>query len=187
IIMVGEIRDEETANMAIHSSMTGHLVLSTLHTNDAPGAIPRFIDMGIEPFLLASTLKLAIAQRLVRRLCNDCKQTQEVDKAAEKLIEKQMTELGVATDEIDKWKKITLHKPVGCARCGNSGYKGRVGIYEMIQVDDKVRELIVDNVPGHELRKAMIEQGFLPMFINGLRLINDGMTTLEEVMRVAQE
>lgn len=187
IIMVGEIRDEETANMAIHSSMTGHLVLSTLHTNDAPGAIPRFIDMGVEPFLLASTLNLSIAQRLVRKLCNDCKKESKLDVPSEKLIVQQLTELGIAKAEIAKWQKITTYKPIGCARCSNSGFKGRVGIYEVLEVTDQVRTMIVDKVAGHEIAKEMINQGHLPMFINGLSLVSQGITTLEEVIRVAKE
>ncbi|MBL8014784.1 MAG: type II/IV secretion system protein [Candidatus Doudnabacteria bacterium] len=187
IIMVGEIRDEETANMAIHSSMTGHLVLSTLHTNDAPGAIPRFIDMGIEPFLLASTLQLVIAQRLVRKLCNDCKQKIKIDSISKKLIERQLEEIALPAEEKEKLASVSLHQPVGCARCGNSGYKGRIGIYEVFEITDKVRGLIIDRVPVHELAAEMIRQEHMPMFINGIRLVDDGVTTLEEVMRVAQE
>ncbi len=187
IIMVGEIRDEETASMAIHSSMTGHLVLSTLHTNDAPGAIPRFVDMGIEPFLLASTLKLVIAQRLVRKLCNDCKQPTELNAASKKIIEQQLGEAGLKSETIKKWTSIPTYKPVGCARCGNTGYKGRVGIYEVFEVNDKVRELIVDKSAENHLRAEMIAQGHMPMFINGLSLVAQSITTLEEVMRVAKE
>lgn len=187
IIMVGEIRDEETANMAIHSSMTGHLVLSTLHTNDAPGAIPRFVDMGIEPFLLASTLQLVIAQRLVRKLCNDCKHESKLDSVSEKLIAKQLDGMALPKDVATKFKTIRTFDPVGCPRCGNSGYKGRIGVYEVFEITDTVREMIIDRKPGHELGKEMLSQGHMPMFINGLKLINDGVTTLAEVMRVAQE
>lgn len=187
IIMVGEIRDEETANMAIHSSMTGHLVLSTLHTNDAPGAIPRFIDMGIEPFLLASTLQLVIAQRLVRKLCNDCKKEAELNNAERKLIEQQLSQIDLSKAEQEKWLTVKPHEPVGCARCGNTGYKGRIGVYEVFEISDEVREKIIDKTPEHELRKMMMAQGHMPMFINGMKLIQEGVTTLEEVMRVAQE
>lgn len=187
IIMVGEIRDEETANMAIHSSMTGHLVLSTLHTNDAPGAIPRFIDMGIEPFLLASTLNLSIAQRLVRKLCNDCKKESKLDLPSEKLIGQQLTELGIAKAEISKWQKISTYKPTGCPRCSNSGFKGRVGIYEVLEITDQVRTMIVDKAAGHDIAKEMINQGHMPMFMNGLALVSQGVTTIEEVIRVAKE
>jgi len=187
IIMVGEIRDEETAGMAIHSSMTGHLVLSTLHTNDAPGAIPRFVDMGAEPFLLASTLNLVIAQRLVRRLCNECKRKIKLDGAAKKLIEQQLTSMHISKEDMAKWMEIDSYEHVGCAQCSNSGYKGRVGIYEVFEITDRAKELIVVNSTALELQKEMISQGHNPMFINGLQLVKDGVTTLPEIMRVAQE
>jgi len=187
IIMVGEIRDEETAGMAIHSSMTGHLVLSTLHTNDAPGAIPRFVDMGAEPFLLASTLNLVIAQRLVRRLCNECKRKIKLDGAARKLIEQQLTSMHLSKEDMAKWMEIDNYEHVGCAQCSNSGYKGRVGIYEVFEITDRAKELIVVNSTALELQKEMISQGHNPMFINGLQLVKDGITTLPEIMRVAQE
>jgi type IV pilus assembly protein PilB len=187
IIMVGEIRDEETANMAIHSAMTGHLVLSTLHTNDAPGAIPRFIDMGAEPFLLASTLNLAIAQRLVRKLCNDCKKQVTLDSVGKKLIDQQLADLELSKDAAAEWYKIRPYEAVGCSKCGGSGYKGRIGIFEAFEITDKVRELIVVHSTARQLRAAMMAQGHMPMFLNGLALVKDGITTLVEIIRVAQE
>jgi type IV pilus assembly protein PilB len=187
IIMVGEIRDEETANMAIHSAMTGHLVLSTLHTNDAPGAIPRFLDMGSEPFLLASTLKLAIAQRLVRRLSPESRVEVKMGKAEAKAIGEQLKELGFGKEVIDEWTSIPLFKVDPSIGRLNSGFKGRVGIFEMLEVTDTVREMILEKTPGHELRAEMIRQGHMPMFLFGLELVKQGITTFEEIMRVAQE
>lgn len=186
IIMVGEIRDEETANMAIHSSMTGHLVLSTLHTNDAPGAIPRFLDMGIEPFLLASTLQLVIAQRLVRKLVPETREEVKMDAESKKVIIEQLTEAGLSKAEIEPWTKISLFEPRP-APDSQTGYKGRVAIFEVLKVTDPVRKLIIDKAPGHKIREAMKIEGNMPMFTNGLELVKNGITTLTEVMRVAKE
>ncbi len=187
IIMVGEIRDEETADMALHSSMTGHLVLSTLHTNDAPGAIPRFIDMGSEPFLLASTLNLIIAQRLVRKLCQDCKKKIPMNKERKDIIKQQLEELGIAQEVSSKWTSIDLFEPQGCSKCGNEGYKGRIGIFEVLKVTDEVKGMIIKKVPNHELRAEMIRQGHMPMFLNGLDKVSKGGTSLAEIIRVAKE
>lgn len=184
VIMVGEIRDEETAEMAIHSSMTGHLVLSTLHTNDAVGAIPRFIDMGVEPFLLASTLKLVIAQRLVRRL-KDNKEAKPMTEAEHTTIINQMQKLGLNPDDFPDLQRFDLYHAVPSST--DDGYKGRMAILETLEVDEKMKELIVKKANMTELRNAMITQGHQPMFIFGLKQAKAGMTTLEEVMRVAQE
>lgn len=187
IIMVGEIRDGETAGMAINAALTGHLVLSTLHTNDAPSTIPRFVDMGAEPFLLASTLNLAIAQRLVRKLCNNCKYEEKLDASTAKIIQRQFAELELPAELLKKYEKIKIHKAAGCVECGNSGYKGRSGLFEMVKMTDALRQLIIDKAAVHVLRREMIAQGHLPMFIKGLEMIDQGITSLEEVIRVASE
>jgi type IV pilus assembly protein PilB len=143
--------------------------------------------MGAEPFLLASTLNLVIAQRLVRRLCNECKRKIKLDGAAKKLIEQQLTSMHISKEDMAKWMEIDSYEHVGCAQCSNSGYKGRVGIYEVFEITDRAKELIVVNSTALELQKEMISQGHNPMFINGLQLVKDGVTTLPEIMRVAQE
>ncbi len=186
IIMVGEIRDEETANMAIHSSMTGHLVLSTLHTNDAPGAVPRFLDMGVEPFLLASTLQLVIAQRLVRKLIPETREKVKMDPASKQIILDQLTDAGMSKEEIEPWLKIPLYNPQPAPE-SPTGYKGRVAIFEVLKVTDEVRQLILQKAPGHEIRKVMKSEGSMPMFANGLEQVKNGVTTLTEIMRVAKE
>jgi type IV pilus assembly protein PilB len=184
IIMVGEIRDEETAEMAIHSSMTGHLVLSTLHTNDAPGSIPRFTDMGTEPFLLAATLRLVIAQRLVRRL-NDNKEMKDMSELETRIVKLQFEKLGLPYDQFPDLHSFPIPKPVPTST--DDGYKGRIAILEVLEVDEAVKGLIVDHKNTGEIRKEMIKQGHMPMFIYGLYLVKKGVTTLEEVLRVAQE
>ncbi len=156
VIMVGEIRDEETAEMAIHSSMTGHLVLSTLHTNDAVGAIPRFIDMGVEPFLLASTLRLVIAQRLVRRL-KDNKELKPMTEAEHMTIINQMKKLGLNPDDFPDLMQFDLYHPVPSST--DDGYKGRLAILETLEVDEEMKNLIVKKANMTELRNAMIKQG----------------------------
>lgn len=186
IIMVGEIRDEETATMAVQAALTGHLVLSTLHTNDAPSAIPRFLDMNIESFLLASTVNLMIAQRLVRKLDPDSRKKVKMDSASKKFIQQQLEELYIPKDQQKKWLEIDLYQAAPSAK-SSSGYKGRVGIFEMFEMTDRVKEMVIDKSAVHELRKEMIAQGHMPMFVNGLQMVHEGITTLEEVIRVAQE
>jgi general secretion pathway protein E len=171
VVMVGEIRDRETAEIAVQASLTGHLVLSTVHTNDAPGAITRMRDMKVEPFLLASTLRAVIAQRLVRRLCAECRRPEPAG-AASRL-------LGLAADAI-------IYEPVGCAACGNTGFKGRVGVFEMIRVDDEIRRLI--NEGGDELaigRHAFARAEGLSAAVR--QLVADGVTTPEEAVRVTRQ
>ncbi len=171
VVMIGEIRDRETAEIAVQASLTGHLVLSTVHTNDAPGAITRMRDMKVEPFLLASTLRAVIAQRLVRRLCSECRRPEPAG-AASRL-------LGLPADAI-------IYEPVGCAACGNTGFKGRVGVFEMIRVDDEIRRLINDG--GDELaigRHAFARAEGLSAAVR--QLVADGVTTPEEAVRVARQ
>src|SRR5215813_9705869 len=173
IILVGEIRDFETAEIAIKAALTGHLVLSTLHTNDAPSTISRLMNMGIEPFLVATSVNLIQAQRLIRRVCKDCK----VDHATppEALIE-----VGFTAQEA---KTLKTYKGKGCSTCNNTGYKGRIGLYEVMEVTDDIRELILIGASALELRKKAIDDGMITLRESGLHKIRAGLTTLEEVVR----
>ena len=183
VIMVGEIRDVETAEIAIQASLTGHLVFSTVHTNDAPGSITRLVDMGVEPFLVASSLCAAMAQRLVRVVCKECRLPHNV--TADELRNAQIHE-----DRIDDFLMGTYYsaKPGGCQICNGTGYKGRSGIYEIMLVDDAVRALILKNADSNTIkREAVRTQGMLLLREDGVRKASRGITTLEEVMRVTEE
>src|SRR6476619_7253733 len=173
IILVGEIRDFETAEIAIKAAMTGHLVLSTLHTNDAPSTISRLMNMGIEPFLVATSVNLIQAQRLIRRICKDCKR--EVPMPQEALME-----VGFSAEDA---KALKTYKGKGCATCNNTGYKGRIGLYEVMEVNDDIRELILIGASSLELRKKAIEDGMITLRESGLHKVRTGLTTLEEVVR----
>jgi type IV pilus assembly protein PilB len=173
IILVGEIRDFETAEVAIKAAMTGHLVLSTLHTNDAPSSISRLMNMGIEPFLVATSVHLIVAQRLVRRICSFCKEPLEVPPAA-------LVQTGFAEHES---RTLKLFRGRGCERCSNTGYKGRVGLYEVLEVDDELREMILSGASSFELRQKAITNGMMTLRMSGLQKIRDGMTSIEEVVR----
>jgi type IV pilus assembly protein PilB len=173
IILVGEIRDFETAEIAVKAALTGHLVLSTLHTNDAPSTINRLMNMGIEPFLVASSVHLICAQRLVRRVCSICKEPQPMPPAA-------LVQAGFNSDDANS---VTPMKGKGCDRCNNTGYKGRVGLYEVMEVSEELRELILVGASGLELRRKAIDEGMITLRMSGLRKVKDGMTTLEEVVR----
>jgi len=173
IILVGEIRDFETAEIAIKAALTGHLVLSTLHTNGAPETISRLMNMGIEPFLVATSVHLIVAQRLVRRVCGECKD--KVDLPVQALIE-----AGFTPDEA---KQVNVFKGRGCTTCNNSGYKGRAGLYEVMEIDDDIRELILVGASATELKKKAIEHGMITLRRSGLIKAAAGVTTLEEVAR----
>ncbi|MBI2677911.1 MAG: type IV-A pilus assembly ATPase PilB [Candidatus Koribacter versatilis] len=173
IILVGEIRDFETAEIAIKAALTGHLVLSTLHTNGAPETISRLMNMGIEPFLVATSVHLIVAQRLVRRICVDCKEEVALPPQA-------MIENGFTPEES---KTVKVYKGKGCATCGNSGYKGRCGLYEVMEIDDELRELILVGASAVELKKKAIERGMITLRRSGLIKAMSGQTTLEEVAR----
>jgi len=173
IILVGEIRDFETAEVAIKAAMTGHLVLSTLHTNDAPSSINRLMNMGVEPFLVATSVHLVVAQRLVRRICSFCKEPYDAPPAA-------LTNVGFSEQEA---RSLQMFRGRGCDRCGNTGYKGRVGLYEVMDVGDEVRELILSGASAIELRQKAVEQGMITLRGSGLQKIREGMTTVEEVLR----
>jgi type IV pilus assembly protein PilB len=173
IILVGEIRDFETAEIAIKAALTGHLVLSTLHTNDAPSTISRLMNMGIEPFLVATSVNLIQAQRLIRRICKDCKT--ENPMPAEALIE-----VGFKADEA---KQLKTYKGRGCQTCNNTGFKGRVGLYETMEVTDEIRELILIGASALELRKKAIDEGMITLRESGLQKVRNGIATIEEVVR----
>jgi general secretion pathway protein E len=174
VIMVGEIRDVETAEIAIHSALTGHLVFSTLHTNDAPGAVTRLLDMGIEGFLVSSSLIGVLAQRLVRVICPTCKEAyipnQEItDKA-----------------ELDL-SKVTTYHGVGCDECRHTGFRGRTGIFEFMTVDSDIRRLILEKVSADIIRQKAVEKGMQVLRDSGWEKVIEGITTIEEVLRVSQE
>jgi len=173
IILVGEIRDFETAEIAVKAALTGHLVLSTLHTNDAPSTINRLMNMGIEPFLVASSVNLICAQRLVRRICSNCK-TDEPH-AAPALVEAGFTQ--------EEAQKVVPKKGTGCEKCNNTGYKGRVGLYEVMEIGEQLRELILVGASGLELRRKAVEEGMITLRRSGLHKVMEGVTTIEEVAR----
>ncbi|MGD9588352.1 MAG: type IV-A pilus assembly ATPase PilB [Pyrinomonadaceae bacterium] len=173
IILVGEIRDFETAEIAIKAALTGHLVLSTLHTNDAPSTVSRLVNMGIEPFLVATSVNIIQAQRLIRRICSNCKE--EANIPPEGLIE-----IGFSADEA---ADLTLYKGAGCETCLNTGYKGRVGLYETMEVTDDLRELIIIGASSIELRRKAIESGMITLRGSGLAKLRQGITTVEEVVK----
>jgi len=197
IIMVGEIRDQETAEIAIHAAMTGHLVLATLHTNDAPTTLPRLIDMGVPPFLVAYTTNIVMAQRLVRKICTFCKKEYKLEKEA-------VTELGKIFDVVrmaplfkdnkvplaageKNLEAITFYKGEGCSRCGSTGYKGRVGIYEIMEMDDELTKMINAHANANEIRAYARAHGMLTMLEDGLIKAKMGTTTISEVLRVTKE
>jgi type IV pilus assembly protein PilB len=214
IVMVGEIRDEETAELAVQASLTGHLVLSTLHTNSAAAAIPRLLDMGVQSYLLASTLRCIVAQRLPRRICKECMEAypappEVVKNIKEVLAGKQEFDLvpylqrvyeskraGAGGEQItmrppevgpDGEPVIYLYRGTGCDRCGGMGYSGRVGIFEVLDVSEKISRLIMDNVSADQIKDTAVEEGMLTMIQDGYLKALEGITTLEEVLRVSKE
>ncbi|MDQ7814947.1 MAG: GspE/PulE family protein [Patescibacteria group bacterium] len=189
VIMVGEIRDRETAELAIHASLTGHLVFSTLHTNDVFGLVPRLVDMGVEPFLLAATLNLGVAQRLARKICQACKEPQVLEQrtldklqADIKAIPKRYFESG-----FDPEKPLVFYHGKGCARCGNSGYQGRIAIDEMIQFTDRMKRIVEKGFPVAEVRVEIARQEALSLRQDAILKALSGFTTVEEVLRLSQE
>jgi type IV pilus assembly protein PilB len=173
IILVGEIRDFETAEIAVKAALTGHLVLSTLHTNDAPSTINRLMNMGIEPFLVASSVNLICAQRLVRRICSGCKEDHPTPPQA-------LVDAGFSQDEAHQ---VIPKRGKGCDRCNNTGYKGRVGLYEVMEISDELRELILVGASGLELKRKAVEEGMITLRRSGLQKVMEGVTTIEEVAR----
>lgn len=199
IIMVGEIRDSETMQIAVEAAMTGHLVLSTLHTNSAAGTLPRLLDMGAEAFLVASTVNVVIAQRLVRKLCNECKTEYCLDdKDIESLNAifdmdemlktlKDAPQLKGVVKTGTSWKEIKFYKPKGCEQCSNEGYKGRMGIYEVLEMDEEIGKMITSDASSDEIEKRAREKGMQTMGEDGFIKAVSGSTSLEEVMRVTKE
>jgi len=214
IVMVGEIRDQETAELAIQASLTGHLVLSTLHTNSAPAAVPRLLDMGMEPYLLASTLRVLAAQRLPRKICTHC--IQAVPASPEELKDLVNELSGIKSFDLVKYltqvinaKKtkgeegsavlkqpevgpdgqpiVYIYKGAGCDRCGGSGYSGRIGIFEVLDVTDKISRMIMQNVTAQDIEKEAKENGMISMIQDGFLKVLEGITTIEEVLRVSKE
>lgn len=179
IILVGEIRDTETAEIAVNAALTGHLMLSTFHANDAATSIPRILDMGVESFLLASTLELIIAQRLVRRLCNECRYSVSIS-------QKELIEIFKEAPKYFSNKRTTFYKGKGCENCGNSGYKGRIGIFEIISITKEMRDLILENPSTDQIWELARKQKALSLFEDGIFKVKEGITTLEELLRVAQ-
>ena len=173
IIMVGEIRDFETAQIAVQAALTGHLVLSTVHTNDAPGTINRLIDMGIEPFLISSAVILILAQRLIRKTCMDCREPIKVHPQL-------LIDLGIPPDEV---KSFQVYKGKGCSICNNTGYKGRLGLYEVMPMKEEIKELVLSRASNSEIKKEAIRLGMKTLRQSGISKIKDGVTTIEEVLR----
>jgi type IV pilus assembly protein PilB len=173
IILIGEVRDFETAEIAVKAALTGHLVLSTLHTNDAPGTINRLVNMGIEPFLVATSVNLICAQRLVRRICKNCKETVDLPKEA-------LIDVGFTPEEAEG---AAVYKGRGCQICNNTGYKGRVGLFEVLEVSDEIREMILTGASAIELKRQAVDEGMVTLRRSGIRKIMDGITTIDEVVR----
>jgi len=173
VILVGEIRDHETASIAVESALTGHLVLSTLHTNDAPSAITRLTEMGVEPFLIASAVDCILAQRLARRLCKDCKQEYKPK-------EQVLLDAGYRPDNLPE----TIYQPEGCKRCGGTGYRGRLGVHEVMLVSEEIGKLTVEQATAEEIKRVAIDQGMMTLRLDGLEKVRRGDTSIEEIVRV---
>ncbi len=177
IIMVGEIRDEETAKIAVNAALTGHLLLSTLHTNDSPTALPRLIDMGVEPFLIVSTVNVVMAQRLVRRICPECKIENKYAEDALKSLRANIPNLVISADQV-------FYSGKGCALCGGSGYQGRVAIHEVLEMTDGIREAVISRKGALEIKEIARREGMTTMLEDGFKKAVEGTTTIEEILRV---
>ncbi|HEX5430095.1 MAG TPA: GspE/PulE family protein [Patescibacteria group bacterium] len=196
IIMIGEIRDAETAEEAVHAALTGHIVLSTIHTNNAAGGVPRLLDIGVEPYLIASTLNVIVGQRLTRQICPDCKEEYKVDHDFEESLKKefnlpQLLEVLKRENFIDKKASgladLKFYKGKGCEKCDHSGYRGRKGIYEVLEVTTEIQELVLKRAPTSQIQEKGQEQGMILMWQDGFIKCLQGMTTIEEVLRVSKE
>lgn len=177
VILIGEIRDQETAEIAVQSSLTGHLVFSTLHTNDSPSAITRLVDIGIEPFLISSSLLSVVAQRLVRVLCPDCKEAYTPEGPLLKAI-------GLTKAQV---QNHTIYRSRGCESCFQTGYSGRLGIFEIMHITDRMQNLILQNFDAFQIKKLAVEEGMITLRGDGIDKILQGVTTIEEVLRVTQQ
>ena len=178
-MMVGEVRDVETARIAIQAAQTGHLVFSTIHTNDAPTVATRLLDIGIEPYLVATSVIVAIAQRLVRRICEDCVEAIDPDK--DDLLK--LAELGIDPDELEDGK---IRRGRGCGNCFGSGYLERLGIYELLPIDPTIQQQIVDKATASDIKRGALERGLRTLRMDGIDKVLKGLTTPEEVLRVTQ-
>ncbi len=188
ILMVGEIRDKETATLAIHAALTGHILLSTLHTSNTLGVIPRLVDMGIQPFLLPPTLSIAIAQRLVRKLCPYCKKKLKVNKETKKLLLKEIETFPLLIKKSIKIPEtFYIYQPVGCKRCNNIGYSGRIGIFEILEMTAELAEIIIKESSEAKIKEEANRQAMVTMKQDGILKVLDGITSYEEILRVAEE
>ncbi len=176
VILVGEIRDLETAEIAIQASLTGHLVFSTLHTNDAASAITRLVDMGVEPFLVASSLVAVLAQRLIRVLCKDCRVAYEAT-------HEELAEIGVRPPD----RPVRIYRSEGCAGCNYTGYRGRLGIFELMLVDDDIRALVAKNIDSKSIKRQATQKGMHSLRTDGARKVLQGITSVAEVLRATEE
>ncbi len=196
VIMIGEIRDSETAEEAVHAALTGHIVLSTIHTNNASGALPRLLDIGVEPYLIASTVNAVVGQRLTRRICQDCKEEYKITPEYEVDLRKDYNIdalLKIMRDEkfcdanVKSLTELTFFRGKGCNKCGHSGYKGRRGIYEVMEVTPAIQDLIMKQAPTNQIQEKAIEEGMIMMWQDGFIKCTQGNTTIEEVVRVSKE
>jgi type IV pilus assembly protein PilB len=196
IIMIGEIRDQETAEEAVHAAMTGHLVFSTLHTNSAAAALPRLLDIGVEPYLAASTLNAVLAQRLVRVVCKDCRVEMEVDAATEETLQKLfhlerlvpvMAREGVVSAKVKEFKDLKFFKGQGCDKCNHTGYRGRVGIHEILEVTPLIGDMIMQKKSASEIQDEAEKNGMVLLWQDGFIKAVQGITTIEEILRVSKE
>jgi type IV pilus assembly protein PilB len=177
IVLVGEIRDKETAIIGIEAALTGHLVLSTLHTNDASSTPMRLVEMGVEPFLVTSALDCVVAQRLARRLCDKCKEPYQPTEA-------ELLEAGWPMEELDEGEWPTLHRAIGCTSCGRTGYRGRFGVHEVMVLSEEIERLVIERRSTEDIQKVALMQGMIPLRMDGLRKAGMGQTSLEEIFRV---
>lgn len=196
IIMIGEVRDKETAEEAVHAAMTGHIVFSTLHTNDAASALPRLLDIGVEPFLIASTINAVLAQRLVRVICKDCKQELKLDENAAAALSKQfhleklmkvLVARGLATEKTKSLTEMKFYKGQGCDKCNHSGYRGRIGLHEVLEVTPAIGEMIMGHKSAQEIQDQAEKDGMVLMWEDGFLKAAKGITTIEEILRVSKE
>jgi general secretion pathway protein E len=174
---VGEIRDRETAEIAVQSALTGHLVFSTLHTNDAASAVTRLVDIGVEPFLISSSVKAVIAQRLIRCLCTDCREAYSPE-------EMTLQPLGISADQL---KRSSIYRAKGCSHCFHTGYKGRIGIFEIMPIDASLSNLILKTFDSNHIKAEAMKSGMLTLRQDGIEKVLKGITTMEEVLRVTQK
>ena len=196
VIMIGEIRDAETAEEAVHAALTGHIVLSTLHTNNAAGAPPRLIDIGVEPYLIASTINVIVGQRLTRQICPDCKEEYKIEPEFEENLKKEfnlphllevLKREGFIEKSVKSVTELTFFRGKGCDKCGHTGYRGRKGIYEVLEITPEIQELVMKRAPTTQVQDKAVEQGMILMWQDGFIKCLGGTTTIEEVLRVSKE